>query len=43
MSISLKNVKPMTKKYLQFPGMFSLGVQVVTAGFLHHHQVLQHA
>lgn len=30
-----KNVKPMTKKYLQFPGMFCLGVQMVTAGFLH--------
>lgn len=30
-----KNVKPTAKKYLQFPGMFCLGVQMVTAGFLH--------
>lgn len=35
-STTLNTVKPMTMKYLQFPGTLGLGVQVVTAGVLHH-------
>lgn len=35
-STTLKNVKPMTMRYMQLPGTFNLGGQVVTAGLLHH-------